>query len=119
MDSEIKYVTFVEKSQDEKETFIIYIQYNGNEESLTRLKEALDKAECSEFFLDLNHFISKSSVQEHLALSYGSYSKMFSEAIGKLCLPEWMDDLENLDEMSIASNLDEYFYKTHILNYFE
>lgn len=118
MDSKTKYVTFIEQNEDEKECFIIYIKYNGNEEALAKLDKVIERADDLQFSLDLEHFISESSVKEHLELKYGGYNHMFTVANGKLELPLWMDEYEEMSQTEIILHLDNDFYKTHIHEFF-
>ena len=56
MAEENKYVMFMEKNLKENDNFIFYLQYNGNEQEIAKLKNVVDTADFSELWGDVSHF---------------------------------------------------------------
>lgn len=119
----LEFVPFIEKNTKENETFVFYLQWTGNEEQLTLLNKAIEKAcyddiygDCSIVTMDINTKIPESAVDIHTRIqSLNGYHKMFTKCIGKFHCP---DDIDSTDEYEMATLLDETFYSCKIKKMF-
>jgi len=117
----MEYITFIERNHKENESFIMFLQWTGNEEMLTKLRDYIVSADpsnmCgdySEFEMDIKNKVSESTVNEMIKLDYGSYSNMFQKASGKFVYSA----LDEMDSEEKAHQLDEHFYHCKIRYYF-
>ncbi len=125
MAEENKYVMFMEKNHKEGDNFIFYLQYNGNEEEIVKLKNVVETAnfddlygDVSYFYIDTDNLISQSSVDEHIVnTSFGNWGPMFQVCNGKMTFND--EEYRELDASEIAKKLDEDFYHCRIKDLFE
>ena len=118
----MKYASFVEINHKDHETYIYYLQFDGNENELLALKDIIDNADISgmfgdysEFCIDINNLVSQDTVNEQIKINFNGY-KPFDVCNGKFDFHE--DDFFNLDDKEKALKLDEMFYACRIENYF-
>ncbi len=115
----MEYCVFVEHNQKERESYIFYLQYTGNEKELELLYKLVTKADNGNLVGDVAYFemadpslrISQAAVDEHMKLkSFGSYCKTFQVANGTFQFP-WDDtEVDELDEYDTARALDRRFF---------
>lgn len=125
MEEENKYVIFLEKNQKEDDHFIIYLQFNGNEYEIAKLKNVVDTADyddlgedLSYFYIDTDNFISQKSVDEHVAnKNFGNWDKMFQVCTGMITFDD--EDYRDLTPAEMARKLNEDFYHCRIKELFE
>ena len=123
----MEYISFIEHSYKENETFIFFLQYTGNEESLTKLSKLISSAnytymsgDYSNFDMDIIVKLSESTVNELIQLPFGYFSRMFQKVNGKLSYDFLEEKFDNeMIPEEIAETLDEYFGNCHIKYYFK
>ena len=119
----MEYITFIENNHKENEMFIFFLQYNGNEEMLTKFHEFLSSAnydmygDYSDFQMDIKNKLSESTVNQMIKLQYGSYSQMFQKINGKFSF--WILDETEMDPEKKGHILDKYLFGCKISAYFE
>ena len=130
----MEYITFIEHNRKERESFIFFLQYTGNEEMLTKLHTFVESADSSymdgdysKFEMNIQNKLSESAVNEMITVQYGSYSRMFQKVNGKFSY--WFpDEMEDEDETIIkikmdpeekANKLDGCFFGCLIKGYFK
>ena len=113
----MEYITFIEHNHKENESFIMFLQWTGNEEMLTKLRDFIVSADpsnlCgdySEFEMDINNKVSESTANEMIKLDYGSYSNMYQKVNGTFLYSA----LDEMDAEKKASQLDEDFFHCKI-----
>lgn len=118
----MKYATFLELNRKDHETYIYYLQYDGNEEELLALKDIIRDADFSgmsgdysEFDIDIDNLLSKSSVDEQIKIKFDGYCP-FDVCNGKFDFHQ--EDFYGLGDMESALKLDDMFYGCRIENYF-
>ena len=120
----MKFIIFKEDNKKEHETFIFFLQYEGNERMINKLKDIIDSTDFSEMEGDYSTFeintqnkISESTVKELCSIQLGSYNDLFTECIGEFKFP--YEDFEVLSDIEKAKKLDDLFYACQIKNYFK
>jgi hypothetical protein len=120
----MKFIIFKEDNKKEHETFIFFLQYDGNENIINTLKDIIESTDFSEmdgdystFEINTHNKISEKTVEELCSIQLGSYSDLFSECRGDFNFP--YDDFEFLSDTEKARKLDELFYACQIRNYFK
>jgi hypothetical protein len=102
----MEYITILEFNTKERETFIHYVQWTGNEEALTRFYNKMEKrkftyelrGDSSTFEMDISVKFTEEMVDRHCLLPYGSFMEMFNKYKGTFQEPdeeityEWLDD---------------------------
>ena len=125
----MEFIVFIEHNHKENETFVIYLQYTNNEESLKKLEEFINTADYSfleggdysDFEIDMSVKFSEDMVDQHCKLSFGTYSHMFQKVSGKFVFPFEVNKLifpfdtnetsqRVLNSYEKAKLLDQYFY---------
>jgi hypothetical protein len=100
----LKFVRLTEVNDWEGETWSFWLQYNGNEDDLRKLKEILedqpetedeDDEEDFGFTLDLEDLVSEHIVNALVKYSSDGYFSDHNKVVGLLILPEGLtaDDL--------------------------
>lgn len=92
--SENKYAVLMETNGKEFESWLFYIRYNGNEESLRYLQNQLEKVEfyilddLSTFDLDLDHLVSEQTAKEMTKVELNSvmFHRKFDGKLEKIDL---------------------------------
>jgi len=81
----MNFITFKEKNNKENETFIFFLQYDGNEEQLNKLNNIISKTDfsdlyedCSRFEIDIKTMISEASVNEIIKINLGCFSHLLN-----------------------------------------
>ena len=118
------YVMFMEKNLKENDNFIFYLQYNGNEQEIAKLKNVVDTADFSELWGDVSHFyidtdnlISQFSVDEHVVnKTFGTWGPMFQACNGKMTFDD--EEYRDLSPIALAKKLDADFYHCRVKDLF-
>jgi hypothetical protein len=121
----MQFITILETNHKERESFLHYCQWTGNEDELTKLLKVIDLACYDDMCGDYSDFwysralIRESAVDEHVQLKeYGSYCPMFQKHVGVFTCPEFdVDDCEKDGDMA-ARILDDTFYGCRLKEYF-
>lgn len=120
----MKFIIFKEDNKKEHETFIFFLQYDGNEHMINTLRDIIYSTDFSEMEGDYSSFeintqnkISEQSVEELCSIQLGSYSHLFTECRGEFNFP--YDAFEFLSDTEKARKLDELFYACRIKDYFK
>lgn len=111
----------MEENTKEHEIFVYYLQWNGNEEQLTLLRDILSKqswddlgCEHCKLSIDIEHKLTEQVVdticRTHKGVSFNCYHKMFTKCLGKFYSPIKESDIEGLDEYEIGRLVDETFW---------
>lgn len=118
----MQFITILETNHKERESFLHYCQWTGNEEELTKLLKIIDFASTDDMCGDYSDFccsrvlISESAVNEHMQLKeFGGYAHMFQKHVGIFTCPEF--DIEN-DSDTAARVLDDTFYGCRLKEHF-
>ena len=123
----MEYCVFVEHNQKERESFIFYLQYTGNEKELELLYRLVTKANNGDLVGDVAYFemadpsirISQAAVDEHKRIILGTYSQTFQIVNGKLTFRFLEDEISDMDGYDTARVLDRMFYHCRIKDCFE
>jgi len=123
----MEYCVFVEHNQKERESFIFYLQYTGNEKELELLYRLVTKADNGDLVGDVAYFemadpsirISQAAVNEHKRIVLGTYSQTFQIVNGTLRFRFREDEIAHLDGYDIARVLDREFFHCRIKDCFE
>jgi hypothetical protein len=123
--TETEFVMFFEKNHKENELFIYYLQWNGNEEELTKLNTILSKALYDDMYgdysfvmMDINTKIPESAVDIHCKVrDPNGYWKLFTKCTGKFIYPFDEEDLEE-DEYELATLMNLTFRSCKITKMF-
>ena len=116
-----KFVAFVEIT-NEKKCFLTFLEYTGNVESLTHLKNLTEYANYSQMFgefstyeIDMDNILSETTVREMLMINTNSFD--VSLCTGQFDFPE--DEFFNCDEFDTALKLDDLLCYNQIKQYFQ
>jgi hypothetical protein len=120
----MNFITFKENNNKENESFIFFLQYDGNEEQLNKLNDIISKTDfsdlyggdCSTFEIDIKTMISENSVDQITKINLGCFSHLFNKCSGEFKFPYVL--FEDLNESEMAFKLDQLFYACSIRNYF-
>jgi len=119
----MSFITFKENNNKENETFIFFLQYDGNEEQLKKLNDIISKTDFSDlngdystFEIEIETMISEEAVNQIIKVDLGCFSKLFNKCSGEFKFPSEL--FEELNESEMAFKLDELFYACNITNYF-
>jgi hypothetical protein len=124
--SNLEFVPFIEKNTKENETFVFYLQWTGNEEQLTLLNKAIEKACYDDIYgdysmvtMDIDIKIPESAVDIHKRIgSFNGYHKMFTKCVGKFRCPFDIETIDSTDECEMATLLDSFFFCCRIQKMF-
>lgn len=115
------FAVIIEFNHKERETFVHYCQWKGNENEMKKLIKAIDMADTSEIGGDVSTFtaakglVPEGAVDAHVLLTeLGNYAKMFQRHTGKFTCPDLTDD-----PVDIAYHLDKFFYACRLGDYFK
>lgn len=125
MSSENVFVMALEKNTKENELFIYYVQWNGNEEELTKLFEILKKQSWDDLYgeyctmsLNITEKLPENIVdiicKSHREIDINCYHRMFSKCTGKFTNPISEESVHGLDECQIASLVDQTFWSCRL-----
>ena len=104
------FVPFVEHNDWEGETWTAWLQLDGNELELIRLKELISKYDLDEVYeLDLNDMESEEVVDRTCARAGRGYNYSDSKTKGKFVCPD--DTGEEFEQ--------DHLYKLNITSYFK
>ena len=119
----MNFITFKENNNKENETFIFFLQYDGNEEQLNKLNDIISKTDFSDlnrdysnFEIDIETMISEDAVNQLTKIDLGSFASLFNKCSGEFKFPSEL--FEELNESEMAFKLDELFYGCSIRDYF-
>lgn len=126
MSSSNVYVAFIEYCRKENLIHIYYLQYNGNEEELTKFYKYVHEAvetgyelggDLSSFDMNLDTLISEEAVDSHTKLNDNPYVR-FLKLDGKFTCPISEDNIDGTNSDDLAYVLDEHLYRCQIRYYF-
>ena len=98
----LEFVVFTIYNTKERESFIFYLQWNGNEENLNRLEALIDNADFScmdgdyiAIQLDTSVKIPESAVDIHCKVkkTLSRYVHLFTKCVGQLDFPFYRFEL--------------------------
>lgn len=119
----MNFITFKENNNKENESFIFFLQYDGNEEQLNKLNDIISKTDFSDlngdysnFEIDIKTMISENAVDQITKVKLGCFSRLFNKCSGEFKFPYEL--FEDLNESEMAFKLDELFYACSIRDYF-
>ena len=121
-----KFVLLHEFNTKENESFVYFIQYTGNEKTLTSFADFISKAnydnmdggEYVKFEIDTKNLVSENTADEMIKCNFGSYSYMFSKLTGKMVDPFYGDSSEDMEGDEIATLLNDEFFGNRITKLF-
>ena len=121
-----KFVLLHEFNTKENESFVYFIQYTGNEKTLTSFADFISKAnydnmdggEYVKFEIDTKNLVSENAADEMIKCNFGSYNYMFSKLTGKMAYPFHEDSSENMEGDEIATLLNNEFFGNRITKLF-
>ena len=115
----MEYIAFIEDNNKERETFVAYLQYTGNEVELAKLYECVNRAKNRYVYgdLTLSTFemsmtrITEDAVNQHCNLPFGKYGPMFYKVNGRFtCRVEVSDRIAyDLYEMFSSLRIESCF----------
>ena len=115
------FAVVVEHNHKERESFVFYCQWKGNERELAKLFQAIEASNPNHMGGDYSSFscswglVSEEAVDAHVALrSLGNYSHMFQKCVGKFVCPVF-----SLASDAIAEELDKHFYGCRLGDFFK
>ena len=120
------YVTFIKYCRKDNLIRMYYLQYNGNEEELTKFYNYVNQAvetgyelggDLSSFDMNLDTLIPEEAVDLHTRLNDNPYVR-FSKLDGTFECPISEDDIEGTNSDDLAFILDERLYSGKIRYYF-
>ena len=120
------YVTFIEYCRKDNLIRMYYLQYNGNEEELTKFYNYVNQAvetgyelggDLSSFDMNLDTLIPEEAVDLHTRLNDNPYVR-FSKLDGTFECPISEYDIEGTNSDDLAIILDERLYCGNIRYYF-
>ena len=119
----MKYITFQENNKKEYESFIFFLQYDGNEEHLKLLNNYINYADFSELYgdystfeIDIDTLLDEETVENMCKVRLGSFSRRFQICKGHFDLPYEL--FINSNETETARILDDLFFACQIRDYF-
>ena len=120
----MNFIIFKENNTKENESFIFFLQYDGNEEQLNKLNNIISKTDFdnlhggdySSFEIDIKTMISENSVNQLTKVNLGCFSRLFTKCVGNFKLSSEL--FEDLNESEMALKLDTLFYGCKITEYF-
>ena len=112
-----EFVVFFEYNSKEEETFIYYLQWTGNEDALTLLEKATEKANSTQdsykiiYSLDTSVKLPEHVVDIHCRVinPNNSYHKMFTKCTGSFEPSVTQKVLDELHEHQLGEYLDEFY----------
>ena len=120
------YVAFIEYCRKDNLTRIYYLQYNANEEELTKFYNYVHQAvetgyglggDLSSFDMNLDTLIPEEAVDLHTTLNENPYVK-FSKLDGTFKCPISEENIDGTNSNDLAYILDEHLYCGQIRCYF-
>jgi hypothetical protein len=122
----MEYCVLIEHNQEEHESYIFYLQWNGNEEALQTLYGLVEEADVYSLLGDTNSFemhdprvrISQSAVDEHMNIGRCTF-RTFQAVNGIFTLPFSDDEIGDMDAYDIERMLKQVFFRSHIKDYFK
>lgn len=127
MSSPNVYVTFIEYCRKDNLIRMYYLQYNGNEEELTKFYNYVNQAvetgyglggDLSSFDMNLDTLIPEEAVDLHTKLNENPYVR-FSKLDGKFRCPISEEYIDGTNSDDLAYVLDEHLYRGQIVRYFK
>jgi hypothetical protein len=123
---DMKFILLHEFNTKENESFIYFMQYTGNEETIASFSEFISKAdygnleggEYVKFEIDSKNLVSENTADEMIKCNFGSYSYMFSKLTGKMVDPFYGDSSEDMEGDEIATLLNDEFFGNRITKLF-
>jgi hypothetical protein len=119
----MKYITFQENNKKEYESFIFFLQYDGNEEHLKLLNNYINYADFSSLYgdystfeIDIDTLLDEETVENICKVRLGSFSKRFQICKGHFDLP--YEVFINSNETETARILDDLFFACQIRDHF-
>lgn len=119
--TEYKYAVLQEFNDEEKESWLFFIRYEGNEKALKYLGEQLEKVEfevlegLSTFDLETEHLVSERTAKEmtDLDLNYYSFHRKFDGKMKMIDLhlkPDWKTSkkIRKVNDILGYGGIDEY-----------
>lgn len=119
------FVIISEKNHKENETFLFYVQLDGNETQLTQLSSILERADYDELYggdfsevhihleTRLPEELVDGIINTHRKMSIYNYYNMFTKCTGTFKCP-FDESVNDKDAYEIARNVDEIFYSAKI-----
>ena len=121
----MEFILLHEFNAKENESFIYFMQYTGNEETIASFSEFISKADYDEiggdyvkFEIDTENLVSENTANEMIKCNFGSYSCMFSKLTGKMVDPFHGDSAEDMEGNEIATLLTDKFFGNRITELF-
>jgi hypothetical protein len=123
---DMKFILLHEFNTKENESFIYFMQYTGNEETIASFSEFISKAdygnleggEYVKFEIDSKNLVSENTADEMIKCNFGSYSCMFSKLTGKMVDPFNEYSVEDMEGDEIATLLNDEFFGNRITKLF-
>jgi hypothetical protein len=124
----LQFVSFFEKNSKANETFVFFLQWTGNEDSLKLLSKACKKAyyddvssdDYSKVSIDINNLLSESVVDSicRVKCDLNDCNHLFNKCVGEFHSPFTPEEIELNDEYKLGQLLDEAFYRCKIKGMF-
>jgi len=125
-DVDKKFILLHEFNTKENESFIYFMQYTGNEETIASFADFVSKADYDDmeggdyvkFEIDTENKVSENTADEMIKCNFGSYSHMFSKLTGKMVDPFRGGSAEDMEGDEIATRLSDKFFGNRITKLF-
>lgn len=118
---DMQFVLLHEFNSKENESFIYFMQYTGNEETMASFADFISKADYDDmggdyvkFEIDTENKVSENTADEMIKCNFGSYSYMFSKLTGTMANTFAEDMDENMEGHEIAMQLSDKFFGNRI-----
>ena len=123
---DMKFILLNEFNTKENESFVYFMQYTGNEETIASFADFISKADYDnleggdyvKFEIDTKNLVSENTANEMIKCNFGSYSYMFTKLTGKMVDPFHGDSAENIEGDEIATLLNDEFFGNRITKLF-
>jgi hypothetical protein len=109
-----KFIKFTEINDHEGETWFFWLQVNGNEEELDKLRKLLDEADNESYGLDWKQWdeVFIDFAEEEGGWGYMNYH---NKVVGNFTCPV----IEYQEDYTLSELCDNFFYKGGIEDYFK
>ena len=118
---DLKFILLHEFNTKENESFIYFMQYNDNEDTIKSFAAVISKADYEDmgghyvkFEIDTENLVSENTADEMIKCNFGSYSNMFSKLTGKMEDPLTEEEVKDMEGHEIATLLSEKFFSNRI-----
>ena len=118
---DMKFILLHEFNTKENESFIYFMQYNDNEDTIKSFAAVISKADYEDmgghyvkFEIDTENLVSENTADEMIKCNFGSYSNMFSKLTGKMEDPLTEEEVKDMEGHEIATLLSEKFFSNRI-----